>query len=334
MTTTAVPQNRTSVAPLDGPTNDVVLGSLKTADDVAHAWLLGYGGSTRATYADVLQAWGRWLREVGVDDPLTAHRSHVDLWVRWMGESAGLAPATIVKRLAALSGYYRYALDEELIDRSPLTNVRRPRFNSPQKLGLSIDEWQAIRAAALETVAQAEVRLAEKSSGQNRQRRDAAVRDHALLCLLFATGLRISEPLGADVADLSGELGMRTLRVTVKGGDELRVMVNRPASDALDSMLSGRDAGPLFLTSTGGRMDRFAAVKMIRRLAKAGGIDRPIGPHTFRHTFGRRARERGCDLRYVQAAMGHKDPATTARYDQGADDLRQHPGHALAADMT
>src|SRR4051794_22760956 len=92
------------------------LSPVQTADDVAAAWLLGYSGATRSAYAADLRCWGSWLAAAGTE-PLQAHRAHVDAYARSL-EGQGRSRATIARRLAALSGFYAYAVDEGLIARS------------------------------------------------------------------------------------------------------------------------------------------------------------------------------------------------------------------------
>src|ERR1700689_1035186 len=198
---------------------------LRSADDVAAAFLAGYGPATREAYARDLRAWGDFLASIDVE-VLAAHRVHVDAFVR-QGEEAGVSPATIARRLSALSGFYAYALDEGLITRSPVTRVRRPRV-SDQSARLGVDR-SGMRA--LLDVAQA-----------------SGTRDHALACLLALNGLRISETLAADVADLAHERGHRTLRLRRKGGKRQTVALAPRTAAALDAMLDGRSAEPLVIT--------------------------------------------------------------------------------------
>ena len=129
---------------------------------------------------------------VGVG-PLEARRGHVDAWARKLGEIDGRAPATVGRKLSTVSGFYRYAVNEEIIGRNPVSAVRRPRVGTDsQTTGLSKDELGA---------------LLEAASAHS-------PRTNALVLLLAMNGLRISEALGADVADLDTERGHRVLRIT------------------------------------------------------------------------------------------------------------------------
>lgn len=281
---------------------------LRSADDVAAAFLAGYEQATREAYARDLRAWGDFLASIEVE-VLAAHRVHVDAFAR-QGEEASVSPATIARRLSALSGFYAYALDEGLIVRSPVARVRRPRV-SDQSARLGVDR---AGMRALLDVAQA-----------------SGTRDHALACLLALNGLRVSETLAADVADLAHERGHRTLRLRRKGGKRQTVALAPRTSAALDVMLDGRSAGPLFATRTGRRMDRHAALKVVRRLARIASIEHAVSPHSLRHGFVTAALDAGVPLRDVQDAAGHADPRTTRRYDRGRHSLDRAATYTVAS---
>jgi integrase/recombinase XerD len=281
---------------------------LRSADDVAAAFLAGYGPATREAYARDLRAWGDFLSGLGVE-VLDAHRVHVDAFAR-RDEDAGVAPATIARRLSALSGFYSYALDESLIARSPVARVRRPRV-SDESPRLGVD--RAGMRALLDTA------------------QELGARDHALACLLALSGLRVSEALAADVADLSSERGHRTLRLRRKGGKRQTMALAPRTAAALDAMLAGRSSGPLFATRSSRRMDRHAALKVVRRLARMAGIEHGVSPHSLRHGFVTAALDAGVPLRDVQDAAGHADPRTTRRYDRGRHSLDRAATYTVAA---
>lgn len=291
------------------PHADATVGSpIRSADDLAAAFLLGYGRATREAYGRDLRAWGTWLTRHGLG-PLEAHRAHVELFAREM-EEAGLAPATVARRLSALAGFYEYAVDEDLIARSPVARVRRPRVSDESpRLGLDKDEIVAFLAAA-------------EASGP---------RDYALACLLALNGLRVSETLALDVADLGTERGHRIVQLRRKGGKRQAAPLAPRTAEAIDALLMGRTTGPLFETRTGRRMDRHAAKKVVRRLARAAGIEKAVSPHSLRHSFVTAALDAGVPLRDVQDAAGHADPRTTRRYDRARYSLDRHATYAVAA---
>jgi site-specific recombinase XerD len=281
---------------------------LRSADEVAAAFLAGYGQTTREAYARDLRAWGDFLACIGVE-VLAAHRVHVDAFAR-QGEEVSVSPATIARRLSALSGFYAYALDEGLIVRSPVARVRRPRVSDESpRLGVDRAEMRALLDTA-------------HASGS---------RDHALACLLALSGLRVSEALAADVSDLAHERGHRTLKLRRKGGKRQTVALAPRTAAALDAMLEGRNTGPLFATRTGRRMDRHAALKVVRRLARTAGVEHVVSPHSLRHGFVTAALDAGVPLRDVQDAAGHADPRTTRRYDRSRHSLDRAATYAVAS---
>lgn len=281
---------------------------IRTADDLAVAFLAGYGNATREQYARDLRSWGDYLRGLGVE-VLAAHRVHVEGYARTC-EHDGLAPATVARRLSTLSGFYAYALDEGLIVKSPVTRVRRPVVadDSP-RAGLHREQARALLDAA-------------DADGE---------RSAALVALLVLNGLRISEALRTDVGDLGHERGHRTLRVTRKGGKRSTVPLAPRTAAAVDTLVGDRDSGPIFATRNGKRMDRHAAWKVVRRLARAAGVEHAVCPHDCRHGFVTNALDAGVSLRDVQDAAGHADPRTTRRYDRARHSLDRHATYAVAS---
>lgn len=290
------------------PSSGGTLTAPGTAQEVAAAWLLGFGNEgTREAYRRDLAQWAEFVERLDVD-VLDARRGHVEAFARSL-EADGRGRATVARKLAALSSFYRYALDEGVIDRSPV-KVRRPRVDTDsQQLGLDRDEVRRLVTAA-------------RSSG---------LRDAALVMLLAMNGLRISEALAARVDDLSSARGHRTLAIVRKGDKRALIPLAPVVGEAIDAMLAGRTGGPLFATSGGRPMDRQAAGKVIRRLTRDAGIEKRVSPHTLRHAFVTAALDAGASLRDVQDAAGHASPVTTRRYDRARHSLDRHPTYAVAA---
>jgi integrase/recombinase XerD len=281
-------------------------------------FLLGYEGNTRTAYARDLADWLEWLHRHGVE-ALDAQRAHVDAYARELAEVRALAPATVARRLAALAGFYAYALEEGLLARSPVAHVRRPRVgDDSQTTGLDREQLRGLLEAARQRAA--------TGAGQSG-------RNLALVTLLAHNGLRIGEALGADAYNLGTERGHRVLHITRKGGRRATVALAPVTARALDGYLAGRTTGPLFTTATGRRLDEPAAFRMVRRLARAAGVDGAdaLSPHSFRHAFVTAALDAGVSLRDVQDAAGHADPRTTRRYDRARHSLDRHATYAVAA---
>lgn len=158
-------------------------------------------------------------------------------------------------------------------------------------------------------------------------------RSFALVSLLVLNGVRISEALAAEIGDLDFDRGHRVLRIRRKGGKRSKTPLTADVLVALEGAIDGRNEGPIFATASGKALDRTAAWRLLRRLAKEAGIGSAerISPHSMRHTFATTALDAGVPLRDVQDSMGHKDPRTTRLYDRTRDNLTRNATYAVAA---
>jgi integrase/recombinase XerD len=142
--------DRRSKAPVASPAGLQPAGNGGSVDDVAAAFLLSYAGHTRRAYGVDLAEWFGFCAELGVS-PLTASRAHVDTWARKLAEIDGRAPSTVARKLSTVSGFYRYAVNEDVMARNPVAAVRRPKVGSDsQSTGLDRDDLAALVAAACE----------------------------------------------------------------------------------------------------------------------------------------------------------------------------------------
>jgi integrase/recombinase XerD len=190
-------------------------------------FLAGYTGSTRRSYGTDLRLFAAWCREGGLT-LFTVRRAHLELFARWM-EEKGRMRSTVGRRLSTLASFYRYCEQEQLIDRNPALNIRRPKVDYESRtLGLDRNELGAF--------------LVPAGLG--------SARDHALASLLALNGLRISEALGADIEDLDFDRGHRTLRIVRKGGKHATVPLAPRTSRALDLYLGERSGGPVVTGSS------------------------------------------------------------------------------------
>ena len=155
--------------------------------------------------------------------------------------------------------------------------------------------------------------------------------EHALISLLALNGLRVSEAIGADIEALGLERGHRTLTVLRKGGKVVTVPLAPRTARALDLAIGERLAGPILVGPNGQRLDRHGAGRIVRRVARRAGLDKPIGPHTLRHAFITAASmDAGVPLRDVQEAASHADPRTTMRHDRARVSLDRHATYIVA----
>ena len=258
----------------------------------------------RAYRADLIDfAAGKGVPERWSEGPEPA-REHLAARTRRSvvrGRAAGLAPTSLRRRAASIRGFYRFAYGDGLIDRDIAAHLDLPRQPRLLPDTLSVAEVESLLEAAPD------------------------LRSRALLELLYAAGLRVSEALGLDREDLSTDGGF--VRVIGKGDKERLVPVGDIALDWLGRWISdGRPAllahshvepgrgGPLFLGDRGGRLARQQAFASIKRAARAAGLPETVSPHTLRHSFATHLLEGGADLRIVQELLGHASISTTQLY--------------------
>jgi site-specific recombinase XerD len=210
----------------------------------------------------------------------------------------GVAPGSVVRRVSTARSFYRWLRLTGVLANDPLANVALPK--KPRRLP---------RALALDDV----VNLIGAAEGEGR----TAVRDRALLEVMYGAGVRVSEAASLDVRHL--DLDQMTLLVRGKGNKERTVVIGEPARGALERYLrlgrrESRSDGPLFLNRDGGRLSQRAIQLLVRKYGVKGGIDARVHPHLLRHTFATHLLDGGADLRVVQELMGHASPNTTQIY--------------------
>ncbi|GAA2384994.1 tyrosine-type recombinase/integrase [Dactylosporangium salmoneum] len=313
----------TTPAPIPPPRLPV---SGEPLGDFTDGWLANrrLSAHTRAAYRRDVQQYLRWCDGRGLD-PLRASFLHVNAYARDLEATVDgrtgrvLAPASVARKLSALSSWYQFLVRLDAVSANPVGGADRPRVarDVSATVGLAAAEVDAMLAAAA------------------RLEGPTAARDRAVLALLADLGLRVGEVVALDVEDLGAERGHRTVRFVGKGGKARRRALTPAVVRALDEYLPVRgDApGPLFATATGGRVDRHAVFRLVRRLARDAGVPawERLSPHSLRHAFATAARDEGVSLEDVQDAMGHADPRTTRRYDRDRYNLDRDPAYALAA---
>jgi integrase/recombinase XerD len=238
-----------------------------------------------------------------------ARRADIECFARDL-ETRGRARATVTRRLCTIAGFYRYAVEEDLLDHSPAAHVRRPRLDyDSHATALDRNELGTLLVAA----------------GLG------SPVEHALISLLALNGLRVSEATGANIEALGTERGHRTLVITRKGGKVVTILLAPRTARAIDLAVGERLDGPIFFGPDGQRLDRHGAARVVRRVARRAGITKPVGPHTLRHAFITAALDAGVPLRDVQEAASHADPRTTMRYDRARGSLDRHATYIVAA---
>lgn len=234
----------------------------------------------------------------------------------WLGSmvAAGRSRATLARRGAAARAFHAWAVREGLLAADPAARLATPSPASTLPTVLPVEAAGAL------------ARTAEESA---RAGDPVALRDWAAVELLYGTGVRVGELVGADVDDV--DLGTRTLRVMGKGGRERVVPFGRPASRAVEAYLRTgrprlaheRSGAALLLGRRGGRADQRQVRDAVHRLAALSGVE-DVAPHALRHTAATHLLQGGSDLRSVQELLGHATMATTQRYTHvSADRLRR-----------
>jgi integrase/recombinase XerD len=222
----------------------------------------------------------------------------------------GLSGATIARRTAAARSFYRHQQLLGARDDNPAAAIKLPRRAKPLPKTLSPGEAERLIQAAAGT-------------------QPRALRDQALVELLYGAGLRVSEAIGLEKAGV--DLDDRLVRVIGKGGKERVVPIGRHAAEALRRYLArgrpyldARHRPDLFLNARGGALTRAGAFLILRKLAEKAGLDpHRVHPHLLRHSFATHLLEGGADLRSVQEMLGHADLSTTELYTHVTDKRRR-----------
>jgi integrase/recombinase XerD len=271
----------------------------------------GLAPNSTAAYRRDLRRYAQFLRERGIDDGGAVDEDTVAAYVDHLGhltvgdDDAHLAPASIARGLVAVRSFHRFCASEGLLERDPSEQVGAPRV--PQGIPKALDEPEV--EAILRTVVGDDPR---------------AQRDRAILEVLYATGVRISELVGLDLADIDFDDGLA--RVLGKGDKERVVPMGRAARSELrrycgdgrlalrSARVARRDADAVFLNARGGRLTRQGCWQLVRRAGARAGLGDRLSPHVFRHSCATHMLDHGADIRVVQELLGHASVSTTQVY--------------------
>lgn len=215
-------------------------------------------------------------------------------------EEQGKAATTISRMMAAMKAFFNYECMQARIRRNPAESLHAPKVEKKAPVVLSVDQVSALLA---------------QPSGQTPKE----IRDKAMLALLYATGIRVSELIGIQMEDINMNIGFLVCR---DGERERTIPFGRSAKAALEEyleyarneLLRGRESDYFFVNCTGGAMSRQGFWKIIKYYGEKAGIEEDITPHTLRHSFAAHLIARGADMRAVQTILGHSDMATTQMY--------------------
>jgi integrase/recombinase XerD len=268
----------------------------------------GLAGHTLEAYRRDLQKLQSYLKSIGLGHPTEATRATISGFLGCLGRMQ-LSPVSTARCLSAVRGFYRYLYKERLASHNPTATLSPPR------------RWQRLP----KTLTQAQVTRLLDLSYERRSRNERSPipeqqRDAAMIELLYATGLRVSELVGLEVSHVN--LGVGYVLATGKGakqrvvpiGDMARMKLVEYLDLARPALMRSRRCPNLFVTRRGQKMTRQGFWKLLRMRARLAGITQSISPHMLRHSFATHLLDRGADLRAVQAMLGHASISTTEIY--------------------
>jgi len=268
-------------------------------------WLeKGLSDNSRASYQRDLWRYAVWLNGRGLE-LVQADRAELQAYLNWRLEQQ-LKSSSTSRLLSCLRGFYRFLLRERYLDVDPTLNLDNPRLARPLPKTLTENEVERLLAApdCYDVL---------------------GLRDRAMLEVLYASGLRISELVGLQLEQVNQRLGV--IRVVGKGdkerlvpvGDEALRWIEKYLHSARPELVRSTREEALFLSQRGQQMTRQAFWYRIRRYAVESGIDKPLSPHVLRHAFATHLLNHGADLRVVQMLLGHSDLSTTQIYTHVAN---------------
>ncbi len=260
----------------------------------------GLSARTLSAYERDLTRWWRSVSESGVGDPVEVTLDLLREWIFGL-KDAGLAGTSIRRAQSAVRTYFRFLLSEGVLDVDPTERLESPRV--ARKLPDFLTQTEVVR-------------LLDAPDSE----RPLFWRDRAILELLYASGLRVSELVDLPLSGL--DLGEAFVTVFGKGSKERIVPMGGPAVRTLERYLrevrpgldKGRGEGHVYLNARGTRMRRESVWRLVKKSARRAGIVKNVSPHTLRHTFATHLVEGGADLAAIQELLGHADISTTQIY--------------------
>lgn len=255
--------------------------------------------NTVLSYHRDLMQMEAYLRERKITEASRVTKTSLNSYILFL-EKEGKASTTISRMLASMKAFFHYEFSEGRIRRNPVELIRAPKIEKKIPVILTTAEVNA---------------LLKQPDGRSPKE----LRDRAMLEVLYATGIRVSELTGLCLADVNTSIGFLTCR---DGEKERTIPFSGAAKDALTDYLSNsrphlvkKDDSPwLFVNFSGGRMSRQGFWKIIKYYGEKAGIKADITPHTLRHSFAAHLIGNGADMKAVQIILGHSDMATTQMY--------------------
>lgn len=253
--------------------------------------------NTILSYRRDLLQFASYMADRGVAEAGKVTKTSLDSYILFL-EREGKAAATISRMLASIKAFFHYESTEGYIKRNPAEMIRAPKIEKKAPSILSVEEV---------------TRLLNQPGG----RTPKEIRDKAMLELLYATGIRVSELMNLNLHHINMTIGFITC-----SGRERTIPFGRVAKKALDDYLKNsrpeltkkKESDWLFVNCSGGQMSRQGFWKIIKYYGEKAGIQTDITPHTLRHSFAAHLISSGADMKAVQQILGHSDMATTQMY--------------------
>ncbi len=264
---------------------------------------------TLRNYRSDLLEFGRYLSDVEKGDALQVDRQAFRRYLS-LQKQQGAASGSLSRKTSTIHGFYRYLLREGKLPADPLSGVRPPKREKRLPPVLNREHLLA---------------LIESPDTETPQ----GIRNRAILELMYAAGVRLSEVVGLDIGHL--DLQERRLLVRGKGNKERMALIGRLAAEALfrylqdarPKLASGPDRA-LFLNRDGGRLSGRSIEQIVRKHALKAGLQEHVFPHLLRHSFATHLLDGGAELRVVQELLGHSSPSTTQIYTHVTEERQRH----------
>lgn len=255
--------------------------------------------NTTMSYRRDLQKWVQYMEAQGITDVRMITEEHLQDYVKYL-ETMQFKAATISRSIASVKAFYHYLYKEHMVEQDLSDCLKAPKVEK--------------KLPGIMTMKEA-VSLLEQPSGDTPKE----IRDRAMLELLYATGIRVTELITLKVSDLNMQMGYLICRDGSKErmipfGNKAKAAVFKYMDSARNALLVEYDTDVLFVNCSGQPMSRQGFWKLIKYYAKKAGIETEITPHTLRHSFAAHLVENGADLRSVQEMLGHSDISTTQIY--------------------
>lgn len=257
--------------------------------------------NTLSSYLRDIRQLGDYLQSHGVPSYESASQENLGDYISWM-KSAGKSVATVSRSIASIKSFFGFLITSRVIDKNPSTKL--------------VPERSAQKLPQILTNKEVELLLEQPQCTDMK-----GYRDRAMLELLYATGIRVSELIALDVSDVNTSVGI----IRCRGKDKERAIPLYPAairalSEYIEfirpQMISDPDEESLFVNVGGERMSRQGFWKILKSYQAKARIEKTITPHTLRHSFAAHLLENGADLRSIQEMLGHADISSTQVYSQ------------------